>query len=378
MTNAPSPFSQHNPALQVVWDATSYGQLLNCPRSYQYRIVMGYAPPGNSVDLHFGGLYASAVEVFSKSRLAGNSKEEATIDAVQWVVENSGHYEEDTHVDTGDIVRCWFPWGGRYEDHWRCTGTEPYKNEKGNKAKCPLSHKGVWQEDTFAPSACHVCGSPAEVANRWVPDDKVKNRYTLVRLVAGYCDSQPEHGGIQPMMLPGGKPAVELSFAVPLPLTNPYGEPYVLAGYLDRLVTFGDEVFFADNKTTKHQLHQGYFAQWTPNVQMDTYDLITSVAFPASHISGGIVEAAQVTQSAVDYAVGILHRSDEQREEYLEDFAYWMSQAEHFAETGKWPMNRKSCYMCPYKVICAMKPAARDDFLKANFEYRPWNPLEER
>lgn len=368
MPKSPSPFSKHNPKLQLAWDASSYGALLFCPRFYQYTIVEGFRFPGNSVHLEFGRLFASSVETFSLKRLEGYSKEEATLAAVQYAVENSGFLDEDGK---------WHPWGGEWKVQWRCTGTEPYRNEKGNRAKCPYSHKGKWF-DPPEPAGCGLCDSEIELRSRWLPENKEKNRNTLVRLVCWYCDEQPEEEGIQPITI-NGRPAVELSLRTPLPFINKYGERYILAGYVDRLVDFQDENWIADNKTTKKTLGKTYWSTWRPNYQMETYDILVNATMPELKTKGVLIEAAQALVGGAEFGTMPIRYTDTQREEYLRDLEYWLGQAEKFAEDDYWPMNRRSCGFCSLRTICAMPTEKRRlQSLKADYEVKKWNPLEDR
>lgn len=388
MTDTPNMFSTYLPKLQIAWDATSFKYLMTCPRQYQYAILEGWRPAEERVDLEFGGFFASSVETYKKARVEGLGKQEATIKAVRYAIEAT--WTADTGGDTEGHTPG--PWGGRYEELWRCTGSEPFRNAKGNRAKCPYSHKGSWFPAP-APGSCS-CGSDTHTERQWIGNDRVKDRYTLVRLVAWYCDEQPEEvgDGAMPYVFPNGQPAVELSFKIPLPWKAPgeyrgfptggtnytSGETYLLAGHLDSIMEYGVEHFVADNKTTKNMMGVVYFAQWHPNIQMDIYDLAANTLYPTLNIKGVMIEAAQVLTEGARFGVGISYRSDAMREELLGDLRYWLTQAERFAIEDHWPMNRANCYLCPFKVVCSKEPAHRRRYLEAAFVKKQWNPLIER
>lgn len=361
-----SPFSKHLPKLQIAWDATSLKSLMTCPRQYQYGIIEGWRPNGESVDLEFGRFFASSAETYKKARINGSDKHEATLAALRYVLGASWS-------ETG-------PWGGSYQQLWRCTGSEPYRNAKGNRAKCPWSHTGVWLPDPD-PTTCGHCGSPTEHKRTWVPDSKVKNRSTLVSLVIGYCDAQAEtrDDGAVPYAFPDGTPAVELSFRMPLPWIAGDGvSTYLLVGHLDSIMEFGNERFISDNKTTKKPLNRLYYSQYSPNIQMDTYDLAGATLFREANIRGILIEGAQTLAAGNKYGIGVVYGSDPRREEYLHDLRYWLNQAEHYAREDYWPMNRASCYLCPFKGVCSKDPRERAAYLERDFHKAPWNPLEER
>ena len=387
MTKTPSMFSDHNSSLQMVWDSTSLKALMFCPTFYKRTILEGWRSKG-AVDLEFGIMFASAVETFKKGRLEGLSKVDAQLASLKKVL-------EDSWLPGGNTGHCpcpdgcngceqpdGKPWGGSYEDLWHCTGTEPYKNSKGNKAKCPWSHKGKWFPAP-APSTCGECGSETETHRHWLPADKTKNRVSLVRAIIWYTEDQPDtmySGGLKPFAFPDGVPAVELSFKLPLDYANRYDEPYILAGHIDSILQNedGSELFIADNKTTKKFLGKAFQASFSPNIQMDVYDLAGSILFPTLPIRGVAIEAAQILHDGARFATYPLHRTEAQREETLTNLSRWFDTAEEYAESQNWPMSTANCWLCPLKGICSKDPSQRELYLRADFEQKFWNPLDER
>lgn len=422
MNNAPNMWSTGNPKLQVAWDATSLSALMKCPRYYENSIIKGYR--GSSVDTEFGGYFASACEVFDKARLNGQTKKEAQLNAVRYAIEatwiknelrsrdqsvyNEGNriessgtehgpkndrrqtpaggseYEPSMEASTGhDGCHHGHPWGGSYGEQWRCTGTEPFRNSKGNRAKCPYSHKGKWYPSP-APSSCGLCGSSTEIVRTWSGDDKYKDRLSLIRLLVWWTDEQPDilgTVGLSPLRFPDGTPAIELSFAFPLPFQTPSNEPYIAAGHFDKLVYVGSDttdVFVKDQKTTKAAIGQTYWKQYSPNVQVDFYDLASSILYPSLNMRGVVIDAAQIMVEGARFATQSFYRSEVQREEFLNEIGWWLKQAERYADENYWPMNRAACFNCPFRDICSMDPGKRETYLKANYEVKHWNPLEQR
>jgi hypothetical protein len=375
----PSHMHPTIPNLQVVWDSTSFRALMFCARSYQYGMLEGWR--GSAVDLEFGIYFATATETYAKGRLSGLSKIAATVAAVERVVIDSW-IDTGNETDFGYGVSNGRPWGGEYQAQWRCLGETKYRNAKGHAAKCPFSHKGKWFPGD-GPETCGTCGSHTHTERRYLPFDRIKNRETLVRLVEGYCNEQPEVSGgpgLYPYAFPDGTPAVELSFKLPLPFNRPDGKPYIFAGHFDKMATHGDrEIFIADNKSTKSYINQLYWKQFSPNVQVDNYDLVGSIMFPHLNLSGIAIEAAQVKATGnPEFALQVFYRTEGQREETLREMGWWLKQAERYAADNYWPMNKSNCKMCAFNNICSMDPSQRDIYLKANFRKQIWNPNEER
>lgn len=367
MTEAPSCFSKANPKLQYAWDSTSFRALMQCPRYYEYSIIKGYK--GSTIDLEFGIIVHGGVEEFTRRRLDGDTKEQATLAAVKWTMLNSGEYHDGV----------FYPWGGTYEEQWRCLGTEKYKNAKGNPAKCPWSHKGKWHIPP-APGVCGECGSETETVTRWLATDTSKDRFTALRLVAWYCFEEPDDysTGLVPYKFPDGNPAVEVSFRLPLPYKTPEGENYILCGHLDKMASYEKDMFVADLKTTKKTLSKAYWGTFAPNIQMDVYDLASNIMFPELKMRGIVIEGAQTLVGGARFGKQVFYRTEAQREEVLNELGHWLKVAEGYAEEDYWPMNRSGCWLCQFKGVCSKDPDQRERYLEADFKVEHWNPLEER
>lgn len=359
---APSPFSAGNPRLQVAWNSSSLQELQFCPRKYQYTVLDGWKP-GSAVDLEFGGYFAAAVERYYRARLAGSSRDDAQLDTLDWLLR--------------ETWRDGRPWGGTVQEEWRCSGAEPYKNAKGNKAKCPYSHSGQFFPAP-APDICGECGSAVEVHRNFVADHKTKNRKTLVRAFAWWVEEQPERlqDGVYPYTFPNGTPAIELSGVVPLPRQTPSGENYLLTFHLDQIAALGDELFVQDQKTTTKSLGPEFWGGYSPHMQMDTYDLIVTLLFPDLPIAGILLDAVQTQVGGARFARRPLYKRESQREEQLDIILRVIADAERYAAEDHWPMNKRSCWLCPFKRVCSKPPEERNRYLAADFEKgETLNPL---
>jgi hypothetical protein len=367
MTEAPSPYSTGNPRLQYAFDSTSLQAVMFCPRSYEYTQLEGWQTPSN--DLTFGLFAAKAFELYQKARIAGKSRDEAQFEVVRYLMDATWP-EDDPH-----------PYGGQVMELWHCTGTEKYRNSKGNAAKCPYSHKGKWFPSP-APGMCGECGSEVEEDIQYVPNHSAKNRKTLVRLLIWYIEEQPEvfTEGLHAYSFPDGTPAVELEGVLPLPWETPYGETYMWTYHFDYIGKIGADLFIVDNKTTTKGLSKSFWAGYNPHLQVDTYDLIGSVMFPELNLRGTMLDAAQTLESGANFGRHPYYKTEAQREEHWKTLEFWIKQAEAYAEAGYWPMNKRNCWLCAFKDICSKDPAQREGLLKANFTKRetPWNPLQSR
>lgn len=338
MTNSPqSPFLPGT-NIQFAWDSTSLGYLKTCPRLYQYQMIEGYQSKDESIHLRFGIEYHTAIEEFHKARAEGMKR----ADAMRHTIRQLMH-------------RVW-----------------------------------EWNVDTSTPTG------------------KYKNRNTLVELVIDYLDFYKDDTA-KTYIKDDGVAAVELSFRFELdwgpnaasrfpetteeleedckgdPNRTFASQPYLLCGHLDQVVTFADDLYVQDHKTSKTTLGDFYFDQYSPHNQMTLYTLAGKIVMDQP-IRGVIIDAAQLLlEKPHHFKRGMIHRTPEQLEEWIADLEYWFAQAEAYATANYWPMNDMACGMyggCKFREVCSKSPSTRKVYLKSDFiKLEPeerWNPLKER
>ena len=214
----------------------------------------------------------------------------------------------------------------------------------------------------------------------WLSDDKYKNRETLVRSVMWYLEVFGEHDPLETVRLANGKPAVELSFRFESSYSAPSGEKYILCGHLDRVATLNGETYIVDRKTTKSAISENFFDSFNPDNQFSLYTLAGQVVYGLP-IEGLIVDAAQVAITFSRFERGFSLRDQATIEEWYKDLGFWLRLAEAYAEANHYPMNEKSCGNyggCQYRKICSKSPKVRDQWLKAEYSKRIWDPLQVR
>lgn len=331
MTEIQSPFLPST-QIQFAWDSTSLGYMKICPRLYQYIILEGWSPKDESVHLRFGSEYHLAIQEYDIARASGTS------------------HNDSIHIAVRSL----------------------------------LSRTVDWMVDTGTRAGNY------------------KNRLTLLQLVVDYFDHFKDDPATT-FILENGKPAVELSFKFELDwgpkasqvLIEPgdherkplykTGQPYLLCGHLDRVVSFNDSLFVLDHKTTITSPGPYFFNQFEPNNQMTLYTLASQIIID-SPVKGVIVEAAQILLDKPNRFVrGFTYRTQDQLDEWVGDLAYTLQMAENYAEIGHWPMNDTACDKyggCKFREVCSKSSHVRETYLKADFVKLPpeerWNPLLSR
>lgn len=305
--------------VQWAWDSTSLSWLQECPRKYKYAMIDGWRPKADSIHLFYGQVYHSALELFDRLRFKGYDFNEAQRRAVQFTL-------QETWID----------------------------------------------------------GKP------WASDHDKKNRETLVRSVIWYLEHFKDDPA-KTVALADGQPAVELSFQMQLDYGFSYGEvmgslgevpyqPYVLCGHIDRIVTFADELYITDRKTTTSSLTSRYFDGFKPHTQMSNYTIAGKVVYSIP-VKGVMIDAAQILIGSTNFGRGITYRTPDELEEHLDELNYWFTKQREFAEGNYWPHNPQACHKydgCQFRRVCAAAPGMRKRLLESDFKVEHWNPLEPR
>ncbi len=333
--------------IQFAWDSTSLGWLKTCPRLYQYSMIEGWRSRGQHVHLDFGSYYHSALELYDRHRALDVDHNEALYEAVKYCLEvtwvNREYLSRSQGVTEND------------RKNW------PY-----GEAVIPVINTG----------------GPIDWGHN------LKTRETLIRSVIWYLEEFGENDAARTVILANGKPAVELSFRLEMdwgPTANKgenwvSGQPYILSGHLDRVVSFQDGIYVMDRKTSSTTIGGYYFDGFSPDNQMSLYTFASKVIYQTP-VRGVIIDAAQIAVGFTRFSRGFTFRTEAQTEEWLEDTKHWLELAESYAVKDFWPMNDRSCHQyggCAFRKVCSKSPEVRQKFLESDFEKRHWNPLEPR
>jgi hypothetical protein len=94
--------------VQYAYDSTTLGWLKECPRKYYYHTVEGWRPKGETVNLKFGSLYHSGLELYDRRRAAGVEHNEAVLDVIHFLLketwENGKPWESEHHTKTRETL----------------------------------------------------------------------------------------------------------------------------------------------------------------------------------------------------------------------------------------------------------------------------------
>lgn len=253
-------------------------------------------------------------------------------------------------------------------DRHRFTGME-YNDAMNESAKFAMNYGARGPDGKFNPYDAFYTREPT------------KTRDTLIRATVWYLENF-RNDSLQTVRLADGSPAVEQSFKLSLELPSPDGDPFLLAGHLDRVVIDDNGDYFdLDRKTTKGEINARYWSQFNPNNQISLYYFATQSVLrkPAK---GVIIDAAQLGVNFVRFRRHLITLTKGVQQEWVQDLYSYLSLATDYASRDYWPKNDKSCTNyggCPFQFICSKDPAVREQFIShEGFLNRKWNPLENR
>ena len=218
-----------------------------------------------------------------------------------------------------------------------------------------------------------------KLSRPWFSDHKQKNRETLLRSIVWYLD-QFKHDPMTTVTLANGKPAVELTFKFTTSYTAMTGEPILWCGHLDRLVSYNDDFFTMDHKTTTSAVDERFFQKFSPDNQFSGYIYAGKVIYNTP-LKGIVVNGVQIGVNFSRFQRQIVMRHDAVLDEWYGGLGTFFKQAEDYALANYWPMNEMSCGNyggCAFRDVCSKPPSIRPTWLKADFTRRVWDPLVAR
>lgn len=206
-----------------------------------------------------------------------------------------------------------------------------------------------------------------------------KSLPNMLFLLEDYFDYYDRKGSdVVPFIKESGEPAVEFSFAIPIPGTSHpvTGEEILYVGRLDLLAERHDGSIWAVDEKTTSQLGPKWGQQWELRGQFIGYTWAARMhGYPCA---GAIARGAKITSTGnmgfAEVPIAIRpHLVDRWLEELVQD-CHDIAEA---WKAGKWKYDFAdgcSAYSgCPYQIACGAKDPER--WINANFVPNEWNPV---
>ncbi len=205
------------------------------------------------------------------------------------------------------------------------------------------------------------------------PKDTDKNRFTLIRTVDWYCQHYGPNNPVKVLLLPSGKPAIEVSFRIMSMLTATTGEDFTLAGHIDALASFQESNYALERKTTGKAINTTWFGTFDPDIQIELYNWAGKILLE-DEVAGVLIDGAQVLVNSNSFGRHIIRKSKGQINETFRDIESILVTACHYADEDYWPKYTRNCWNCAYRAVCSNQPSIRAQQLEEDYIFDRWDP----
>jgi hypothetical protein len=208
------------------------------------------------------------------------------------------------------------------------------------------------------------------------PDDSAKSALRMSGAFEFYWSHYPLGvEGQDPVLLPGGRRAIEVSFAEPLPLTHPdTNNPLLYCGRLDAILNYAGGRYITDEKTTT-QLGASWSRQWDLRSQFTGY--AWGARQTGVQVDGTIVRGVSILKTKYDTQQAVINTPDWKIDRWYSEMLDWVQDLLICYQTGKWRHNLDHACAeyggCQFREACSSQDET--PWLDTYFERRQWNPL---
>jgi hypothetical protein len=209
-------------------------------------------------------------------------------------------------------------------------------------------------------------------------EEHPKNIHNMLNTLELYLQEfHPFYDDVQPFKLDNGNVTSEFSFALPLPIKHPNGDPFIYVGRFDMLAYYKPGGFncIYDDKTT------GSLGPWWLN-QFDMRGQFLGYIWACQQlgydINSAIVRGTGILKTETKFLTHIIQYEQHMIDRWFETLCQSIEQLIHFEERDIWPYNfADSCSSyggCPMKTLCEAK---NPESWYSDYEVRIWNPVGE-
>lgn len=230
------------------------------------------------------------------------------------------------------------------------------------------------------PRACLEQGVEALIHEYGDADsgDSPKSVDRMVGALEFYFDQYPLDTDPAQLATIAGVPAVEWSFALPLPFTHPdTGLPLLYAGRTDALMNFAGGLYAEDDKTTS-QLGASWSRQWELRSQFTGY--AWAMRELGLKPAGVLVRGVSILKTKYDTAQAIVNQPDWKINQWVEHRDHLIQEMlRAYASDYFEPALDETCNeygACMFKEkVCNIPPDRRSFYLEQYYDENTWSPL---
>lgn len=276
------------------------------------------------------------------------------------------------------FVGCPYKFRLEYLEHWRSPRPSIHLVAGGAFAKAMEITRLSYHAAGDPPQVAIGKGMTAFIREYGDFETSPEDAKSCERMLGAVAEYFAVYGldtdSIQPLMVEG-RPCVEFSFAIPLPIAHPQsGDPILYCGRFDMLGLYNGGLYAVDEKTTG-QLGPSWHKNWTLRSQLTGYCWAArEYGYP---VVGAIIRGISILKEKYGHAESIQYRPDWM-------IARWYGQLIRDIENMIRMWNEdyfdfnldSTCSSyggCPFLDVCNSPDPVR--WLEADFVKRRWDPL---
>lgn len=265
-----------------------------------------------------------------------------------------------------------------YVEHWKPQGESVHLVAGGAFAKgIEVARKAFFEDGASAQDAqgAGLAALMKAYGDFECPPDSAKSLARTAGALEFYFEHYPlGQDGMDPVIL-GGKPAIEFSFAEPLPINHPVtGDPILYTGRADLIASFAGGKYIVDEKTTS-SLGASWSRQWEMRGQFTGYSWAAAQAGITT--DGCIVRGVSILKTKYDTQQVITYRTPHEIDRWLAQTVRDIKRAQHMWEEGYWDYALDGACAeyggCSMVTIC--KSPTPNTWLPMYYTKRVWDPL---
>jgi hypothetical protein len=208
------------------------------------------------------------------------------------------------------------------------------------------------------------------------PPDSAKSAERTAGALEFYFDAYPlSNAAGYPILMPGGKRAIEVSFAHPLPIMHPEtGLPILYVGRGDQIIQYAGGNYIEDDKTTS-SLGATWSRQWDMRGQFISYTW--GFREQGFDVRGVLVRGVSILKTKYDTQEAICNFSTFEVDRWYTELLEWLEDMKRCWALGRWRYNLDHACTeyggCGFKTVC--KSQDETPWLEQYFERRHWDPV---
>lgn len=248
-------------------------------------------------------------------------------------------------------------------------GLEAMRNLQALNPAGPLPNETLWE--AAVPPAIAAWGD--------CPDDpeSPKNLHNVLYALELYLQEfHPYADEVQPLVV-GGKPTTEFSFAIPLPITHPCGDPFIYVGRFDLLGRYSanDLLVVLDDKTAG-SLGSYWLKQWDMRGQFLGY--LWACQKLGYNVHNVVVRGTGLLKTETNFLSLPLSYPQHLIKRWEQELYNTIELLIHYHERNYFPYNfADACSSyggCPMQQLCQ---AEHPEQWLNNYKVEKWNPIAE-